>query len=86
MTGATGDGGDRPEPPYPELAQQLSQQGTVLLVLTVDDVGAVTSVSVKESSGSALLDRTARDWIKRRWIQPPINGSHVFQVAIHYKL
>ena len=86
LTGATGEGGDRPAPPYPESAKQMGQQGTVLVTFTADDVGAVTSVTIKESSGSALLDRTVRDWIKRHWIQPPINGSHLFQVSINYKL
>jgi len=87
LTGTTGDGGDRPKPDnYPELAKQLGQQGTVLLLLTVDDVGAVTSISVKESSGSSILDRSALNWVKRHWIQPPINGSHVFQAPIHYVL
>jgi TonB family protein len=87
MTSSTGEGGDRPAPdPYPEMAKQLGQQGTVVLLLTVDDVGAVTSVTVKESSGSPILDRNAREWVKRRWIQPPINGSHEFQAAIKYVL
>jgi TonB family protein len=86
MTQSTGEGGDRPAPPYPEAAKQLEQQGTVLLVLTVDDVGAITSISVKESSGSPLLDRSTLNWVKHHWIQPPVNGGHVFQVAISYKL
>lgn len=86
MTGSTGEGGDRPQPPYPEMALQMSQQGTVLLLLTVDDVGAVTSISIKETSGSPLLDHNTVSWIKRHWIQPPINGSHFFQVSISYKL
>jgi TonB family protein len=86
LTTDTGDRGDRPKPPYPDVAQQLGDQGTVHLLITVNDVGAVQTVTVKESSGSALLDRTAREWIKRRWIQPPIDGSHVFQVLIQYKL
>jgi periplasmic protein TonB len=84
--GSTGAGGDRPQPIYPELAKQMGQQGTVVLLFTVDDVGAVTSISVKESSGSVLLDHSAQEWVKRKWIQPPVNGGHVFQVLISYKL
>jgi protein TonB len=86
MTGTTGDTGDRPEPAYPQLAQELGQQGTVLLQLTVDEVGRVISISIKETSGSALLDRSAVSFVKRRWIQPPINGRHVFLAQIHYVL
>jgi protein TonB len=83
----TGDRGDRPRPDsYPKYALDTGQQGTVGLSLTVDDVGKVTSISVKESSGFPVLDRAARDWVKRRWIQPPINGSHVFETKIIYKI
>jgi periplasmic protein TonB len=86
-TGDTGDRGDRPRPAhYPEQARQWGQQGTVVLLLTVDDVGAVTSVIVKTSSGSAILDRDAAKWVKHHWIQPPINGSHVFQTSVKYVL
>jgi TonB family protein len=85
-TGSTGQGGDRTEPPYPPMALQLGVQGTLVLLFTVDEVGAVTSISVKESSGSPLLDRAAVDWVKRKWIQPPRNGGHLFQVTISYKI
>jgi TonB family protein len=85
-TGSTGKGGDRPEPPYPKMALQMGLQGTLVLVFTVDDVGAVNSISVKETSGSPLLDRTAVEWVKRKWIQPPADGGHLFQVSISYKL
>jgi periplasmic protein TonB len=86
-TGDTGDRGDRPKPDsYPQQAIELRQEGTVVLLLTVDDVGAMTSVIVKDSSGSAILDRHARDWVKRHWIQPPINGSRVFQTSIIYRI
>jgi hypothetical protein len=32
------------------------------------------------------LDQGALKWIKRHWIQPPINGSHIFETMIIYKL
>jgi TonB family protein len=83
----TGTSGDRPaRTGYPEQAEALGQHGTVVLQFTVDDVGAVTSVTVKESSGYPLLDRDAASWIKHHWIQPPINGSHVFETRFVYKL
>jgi protein TonB len=86
-TADTGDRGDRPRPDtYPREAIELGQQGTVKLLLTVDDVGAVTSVTVKESSGYPTLDRDAVKWVRHHWIQPPIYGSHVFSTAIQYVL
>jgi protein TonB len=86
-TADTGNRGDRPRPDkYPQEALDLGQQGTVVLLLTVDDVGVVTSVSVKESSGYSILDRDARNWVKRHWLQPPINGSHVFETKVIYQI
>ena len=86
-TADTGDRGDRPKPEsYPAQALQLGQQGTVVLLLTVDDVGAVTGVTVKESSGYPILDRDAARWVRRHWIQPPINGSHVYETKIIYRI
>jgi protein TonB len=83
---STGRGGDRPEPQYPVIALQLGQQGTVKLLVTVDDSGRVVSVEVQESSGSPILDHNAQDWIKRRWIIPPVDGGHVFLAPIKYQL
>jgi TonB family protein len=82
----TGEGGDRPQPKYPPIAEQLGQQGVVKVILTVNDAGKVVSTEVKESSGSAILDEAAQTWVKRRWIVPPVNGGHLFQVSIKYVL
>ena len=57
----TGAGGERPEPPYPPIALQTGEQGTVILLLTGDDAGNVVSVDVKESP--AFPSSTARRWI-----------------------
>jgi protein TonB len=84
--GSTGEGGDRPQPPYPEMALKFGEQGTVVLLLTVDDSGLVESITVKESSGSAILDRSALDFVKRHWIVPPGRGGRVFQATISYQI
>jgi protein TonB len=65
---ATGSGGDRPQPKYPEIAKQLGQQGTVLLSISVDQTGTITDIQIKESSGSVILDKSTLDWVKRHWI------------------
>lgn len=84
--GSTGEGGDRPQPPYPEMALKFGEQGTVVLLLTVDDSGLVESITVKETSGSAILDRSALDFVKRHWIVPPGKGGRVFQATISYQI
>jgi len=83
----TGSGGERPRPDsYPRIAEELGQQGTVTLLLTVDDAGRVVSAQIKESSGSPILDGQAQDWVKRHWIVRPVNGGHSFLAPIKYYL
>jgi protein TonB len=83
----TGSGGDRPKPDrYPEGAMLLDQQGTVKSLVKVDDAGKIISVELSESSGSPILDDAAQKWIKRHWIIPPSNGSHLFLASIKYEL
>ena len=57
----TGAGGERPEPPYPPIALQTGEQGTLVLVLNGDDAGHVVSVDVK--SRPVFPSSTARRWI-----------------------
>jgi len=82
----TGAGGERPEPPYPPIALQTGEQGTVVLVLTGDEAGNVISVDVKESSGFPVLDRATVDFIRRHWRLPTDTGTRLFQTSITYKL
>ena len=82
----TGVGGDRPDPPYPQMAQDLGQQGTVLLSMTVDENGGITGVEVKESSGSPLLDKSALDYVKRHWILPTGEAGRIYEAPIRYVL
>jgi protein TonB len=84
---SSGAGGDRPRPDrYPKIAEQLGQQGTVTLLITVNDEGKVVSADIHESSGSVILDQAAQDWVKAHWIIPPVSGGHLFLAPIHYKL
>ena len=82
----TGTGGDRPEPPYPKIAWESGQQGTVVLSLTGDDAGNVGSVAVKTSSGFPILDRATADFIKRHWRLPTDGSTRQFETSITYKL
>ena len=82
----TGVGGERPEPPYPKIALESGQQGTVVLSLTGDDAGNVISVDVKTSSGFPVLDRATVDFIKRHWRLPTDSNTRLFETSITYKL
>jgi TonB family protein len=82
----TGSGGERPIPPYPLIAKETGEQGTVVLLLGGDAAGNIVSVDVKESSAFPILDRATVDFIKRRWHLPPGDGNQLFQTSIIYKL
>jgi TonB family protein len=82
----TGSGGERPIPPYPLIAKQTGEQGTVVLLLGGDAAGNIVSVDVKETSAFPILDRATVDFIKRRWHLPPGSGNQLFQTSITYQL
>jgi protein TonB len=84
--GNTGTGGERPQPPYPALALQTGEQGTILLLLTRDAAGNVASVDVKESSGFPFLDQATVAFIKNHWHLPTNSDTHFFQTSITYQL
>lgn len=82
----TGKGGDRPAPEYPRMAIQLGQEGKVVIALTVDESGKITSAEVKQSSGSSILDRGALESIRRHWVFPPGAPNRQFEAPINYIL
>jgi protein TonB len=67
ITPAEAIAGTHTQPPYPELAIRLGQEGTVQLKLSIGTDGAVTNATVESSSGSPNLDQAAIDWIKAHW-------------------
>jgi len=83
----TGGGGDRPAPTeYPKMAQDLGQQGTVVLLLTADEAGVIISAQVEQSSGSSILDRAAAEFVKRHWTVAPGARGRLFRAPIKYQL
>ena len=82
----TGAGGDRPEPPYPPIAKETGEQGTVKLLLGGDAAGNIIFIDVKESSGFPVLDRATVDFIKRHWRLPAGDGDRRFETSITYQL
>ena len=83
----TGSNGDRPQPPYPPLAQQEAEQGTVVLRMTADPAGNVVTAEVKTSSGYPILDHATVDFVKRHW-HLPTGGrpGQIFETTFNYQL
>lgn len=86
LLNSTGAGGERPEPPYPKIALEEGEQGSLLLVLGGDAAGNVLSVDVKESTGFPFLDRATVEFIRQHWHLPVGSGSQLFQTRINYKI
>jgi len=82
----TGNGGDRPQPPYPKIALEQAQQGSVTLRMTVDDAGLISTIEIVQSSGFPILDRSAMDFVKRHWTVPPEKGTRIYEAVINYKI
>ncbi len=83
---STGAGGQRPEPPYPKIALEDAEQGSVTISMTADATGAITDVQVKESSGYPVLDRSTLEFIRLHWTLPSGNGTRIYEATINYKL
>ena len=86
LLNTTGSGGDRPQPPYPKIALEQGQQGSVTLRMTVDDAGLINVIEIVQSSRFPILDRGAVDFVKRHWTVPPEKGTRIYEAVINYKL
>jgi len=82
----TGSGGERPAPPYPKIAEEQGEQGSVTILITVDGAGLIASVELKQSSGHPVLDRSALDFVKRHWVIPPSSDNRLYETTINYRL
>ena len=82
----TGNAGERPQPPYPKIALEQAQQGSVMLRMTVDDAGLIKTIEVAQSSGFPVLDHSALEFVKRHWTVPPGKGARIYEATINYKL
>jgi len=72
---ASGRGNKQPE--YPVSARRLRQQGTVVMLLTVDVSGRVVDAKVETSSGHQALDDAAIREALRSWRYTPGTRSGV---------
>jgi protein TonB len=74
-----------PRPEYPFVAKQRHQEGTVLLLVTLNGAGVPTSVVVEQSSGYSVLDQAARKKVSSDWRFKP-GSSSVVHVPVEFNL
>lgn len=88
---APAGGLNNPKPPYPELARKRGQEGVVRVRCQVDSAGAVTGVSLAQTSGHKLLDEAALKTVRKWRFRPamdngaPVSGSVVVPVSFRLK-
>jgi periplasmic protein TonB len=62
---------------YPAQALHQRLQGQVVLKVLVDEAGVPQEVTVEKSSGSSLLDRSAREQVLKGWkFEPAMVNGH----------
>lgn len=73
---------------YPENAQLLQQQGTTIVSFELHSSGEITNISIKHSSGFALLDNAAISAIQQTSPFTTIRIKHTtqLQLAISFNL
>lgn len=78
---------NKPMPSYPRAAMQRKMQGTVELLVGVNESGSATAVKVSRSSGHDLLDKTAVKTAYGIRLKPfKVNGVAIpIQVKIQYQ-
>lgn len=77
-------------PIYPLFAVRMNYEGTVILALSINEKGKVTSISIKQSSGHPLLDNSAKEAAKNWKFSPAkkdgINILYVKEVPVSFRL
>lgn len=83
-TQASSIGSTHSRPPYPPNARRLSQQGRVILKLTISPQGSVVRADIVQSSGFPELDQTAQSWVVAHWRYSPaiLHGVPVASTAM----
>jgi protein TonB len=75
----------RPDPPYPYLAKHQHQEGTVILLVRINDAGDPIDVQVHRSSGYTILDESARSWVAENYRFKP-GDLRLLLVPVTYQL
>ena len=67
------------------MAKQQHQEGTVILLVKINDAGNPIDVQVRRSSGHTLLDNSARDWVAQNYRFKP-GDLRLLLVPVVYRI
>ncbi len=72
-----------PPPRYPRAARKRNYQGTVVLEVRVTADGSVAEVRINQSSGYAILDRSAVKSVKGWRFSPALRAGRPIEMWVH---
>jgi protein TonB len=72
----------RYKPPYPAEARAQRIEGIVLLLVGVDAEGHVTSASIRQGSGHAMLDRAALSAVRSWRFSPAMQSGRAIPATV----
>jgi TonB family protein len=73
-----------PQPPYPQQARTIYIQGSSKVRVSFDDMGHVSSVTIVQSAGSAILDSNTESYARKEW-RGPANSTTTVNVTYRYQ-
>lgn len=79
-----------PEPVFPEIAKKTGKNGSVILIITVNEIGDVISVRMEQGSGvpeiNEAISKVARTWkVKLVKKGMSVGGTFVLKYSFHLK-
>ncbi|MDK4501456.1 TonB family protein [Fusobacterium necrophorum] len=79
-----------PEPDFPEIAKKTGKNGSVILLITVNEAGEVISVRMEQGSGvpeiNEAISKVARTWkVKLVKKGRSVGGTFVLKYSFHLK-
>ena len=72
----------RVKPNYPVSARRRNQQGTAIIRAEINRIGLVTFASVQQSSGHAMLDKSALKAVKKWIFQPVLRNGQAMNAIV----
>ncbi len=76
----------RVEPRYPEQARRRNLEGTLKLMLKIDDLGRVQSAEVVEADPPGVFEETAQEAFRKIRFQPAMKDGRPVRIQAYYRI
>jgi protein TonB len=76
----------RVEPRYPEQARRRNLEGSLKLMLKIDDLGRVQSAEVVEANPPGVFEETALEAFRKVRFQPAMKDGRPVRIQAYYRV